>query len=222
MESLNFKLVSFAVLIICLCSCHNNNDEQTISEVREMVISSHVPDSLLEKVNVHLFSEYFENPTRSAMELTEVEAKTIMAPLVSAGTQIIDDLFLLSQEGKITFSEEEYCALNNIDDASLAGLAYSVATMEHYKKFDLTMEDGRVKEYKYTKEEIFDCLWFALVGRGGAANATQYIYFTGELMSAATAKQIAMAFFRRTLGWIGVAYAAYQFADCLRTKSNGK
>lgn len=52
----------------------------------------------------------------------------------------------------------------------------------------------------------------------GKWSLSQYISGTKTLMTARTGLVIAKAFAKRTLGWIGVAIAVYDYSQCMKGK----
>lgn len=215
-KSKSFVLLIMAVL--CLCSCRNN-DENGHAQRGNIGISSHVSTATMAQINSHL-SYMFCRLTRSSHNITEKEAEDILSPLVPAGNQIKNDLLSLAMHNEILMTDKEINAIASLDDASLAGLAYTVATLESV--LDDSLDEPIGKEHKYTKEEVLDCLFQGLVGAGGIGGTADYIWYTNKLMTATTVKEIAWAFFKRTLGWIGVVYAVYEFTDCLNEKARNK
>lgn len=78
------------------------------------------------------------------------------------------------------------------------------------------------EQRELAKEDYIDCLAYGLIGVKGVPATADYMWFTGKLATATTAKQIAFAFFKRSLGWIGAAYAAYEYSECIKSKRRGK
>ncbi|MBF1465265.1 hypothetical protein [Prevotella pallens] len=208
------KKVIFALLgIMFLVSCNQNSEEDLPND--QVVINTKVTHEKVKQVNhelEQLFSsvkntEQQRSITRSAPIINEEEVIRVLSPLSIEGEDLRNQLLKLEKEGKLDLTSTEISELHKMKAPELAGFAYFVAQSK--------MGNGTMKAIK--ARDLIDCVSVAV---GFSAGSSLWGVFDGtaSLVSAKTAWNIGRAFISRTLGWIGVAYAIYEYVDCLKSK----
>lgn len=184
-------------------------------------IKTNIEDTLYEDVTNRI-EELRNRESRAAMVVTENQMKSVMEPLVPSGVQICNQLLDVSNKGLLEMTEEEVYAVTNLSEADMAALAYTMKTIEQAMDEYSNNDNSAQVVKELTRDDYIDCIGYALLGCSGISSGCAYIEQTVKLASVTTAKQIATALFKRTLGWVGAAYAAYEFSDCLKSKKKGK
>ena len=129
----------------------------------------------------------------SPLKTVEMEAKEALLPFSAKGEQIRNAILEASSEGTLLLSNIERSNLINLDDASLAGIAYIISTLSIIRQLEPEINSSKLSK-------------------------NGYISGTAAMMSARTALQLAGAFVGRTLGWVGVAWALYDFGKCVHDR----
>lgn len=148
----------------------------------------------------------------SPLKTVEMEAKEALLPFSAKGEQIRNAILEASSEGTLLLSNIERSNLINLDDASLAGIAYIISTLSIIRQLE-----PEINSSKLSKNDFIECLSVA-IGFNAISGLYGYISGTAAMMSARTALQLAGAFVGRTLGWVGVAWALYDFGKCVHDR----
>lgn len=146
-------------------------------------------------------------------EQMEAKAKKVFSPYVQDGIAIRDEVIGCASAGTLNVSPEEMRDFENLDETSLAGLAYYMSILTVVEKQEPLMIDG--EPLRLTKDAFFDCLSFSL-GWDAISGIDGYISGTRGLITASTAFRIGLSFMKRTLGWVGLAYCTYEFVHCIK------
>lgn len=154
--------------------------------------------------------------TRAAgEELTEEEARIILKPFIKDGLQLQNQILL--QQNELGLSATEVYEIENMTEDQLAEMSFTFQTIYN----------SAVRTQSISQQDIIDCLLTALGVNGivdgfetlfEAKSFRRYISGTKMLITAKNAKQLLMAFGKRTAGWVGIAYMVYEFGDCLSNK----
>lgn len=146
-------------------------------------------------------------------EQKEAKAKEVFSPYVQDGTTIRDEVIACASAGTLNVSPEEMRDFENLDEVSLAGMAYYMSILTVVEKQEPLTIDGQ--PLRLTTANVAECLTFAL-GFDAISGITGYISGTRGLITATTALDIGLSFMGRTLGWVGLAYTTYQFVRCIK------
>lgn len=180
-----------------------------------------VSDSLYGQVTRDVMNYIGEKiKTRTTSSITEVEAKKIVSPLSDVGASICNELIVLADEDMLEMSDQEKTDLLNLQPDQLAAIAYFLHSTQLVATDLSQTEDvssGALYSAGYSWSDVSDCLWTA-TGFETLSGIYGYAEGTATLCTAKTAFKVARAFIGRTLGWIGVAVAIYDFANCMNGK----
>lgn len=213
---------SFMLLIgvVVMSSC--NKDADTTSIANKGIQSSLSRTEML-NVQKSIVSHFYGAHHRAEYMMSEAEAQKLLSPLVKDGKSVRDQILKAAEVGELKINPEETQQLIDMKDEQLAGLSFAVYVVQDpavmddlFGLIDINVGGGK-QISSYSKKELIDCLSFA-VGLGAISGLYSYVDGTASLITARTAFAMARAFIGRTLGWIGVAYAMYEFADCLHSK----
>ena len=206
--------------------CTTNKAKETVTEVQSTLTRS-------EMLNVQksLVGRFYGSHRRAEEMLSESDAQEMLTPLVEDGTAIVGQILEAAKVGQLEITTQEVLQLETMTGEQLAELSLVV-----YNLNDPFMMDGLFSYIQqeidtnaipisdmpgaYTKKELVDCLTVAF-GLGSISGLYSYIDGTYTIMTANTAFQIARGFIGRTMGWIGLAYAAYEYGNCLHSKKKG-
>lgn len=143
----------------------------------------------------------------------EAKAKEVFSPYVQDGIAIRDEVMGCASAGTLNVSPEEMRDFENLDEASLAGLAYYMSILTVVEKQEPLTIDG--EPLTLTMQGVRDCLSLSL-GFDAISGITGYVSGTRGLITATTALDIGLSLMGRTLGWVGLAYTTYQFVRCIK------
>ncbi len=146
-------------------------------------------------------------------EQMEAKAKETFSPYVQDGITIRDEVIRCTSEGSLNESSEDIQNFENLDEVSLAGMAYYMSILTVVEKQEPLTIDG--EPLTLTKDAFFDCLSLSL-GFDTVSGITGYISGTRGLITASTAFDLGLSLMGRNLGWVGLAYSAYQFVRCIK------
>lgn len=224
----------FLVGVTMLFSCDNiiendynvNNATETITEVQSTLTRS-------EMLNVQksLVGCFYGAHRRAEEVLSESDAQEMLIPLVEDGTAIVGQIQEAVKTGQLEITAQEAVQLEAMTDEQLAELSLVVYNLndpfmmdELFAYIQQEIDTNAIpisdEPGAYTKKELVDCLTVAF-GLGTIFGLYSYIDGTYTIMTASTAFQIARGFIGRTMGWIGLAYAAYEYGNCLHSKKKG-
>lgn len=164
----------------------------------------------------------------STLNLDEESCKAALSPLTASGVSIRNEVLAVANDKTYDISEEELNAIKEMDEATLAELAYFVGVIQTCNDDDLIMDlmnNEKLcpitleKQRPLTKDDYLDCFlkaagWEVILG------LADYAQGTAACMTVADAVAACKVLAKRTLGWVGVAYVVYQFTDCLGNKRN--
>lgn len=146
-------------------------------------------------------------------EQKEAKAKEIFSPYVQDGITIRDEVIRCASEGSLNESSEDIQDFRNLDEVSLAGMAYYMSILTVVEKQEpLTIDE---EPLTLTMQGVCDCLSFA-IGFKAATGLYNYVSGTRGIITASTAFDIGLSFMKRTLGWVGLAYCTYEFVHCIK------
>lgn len=184
--------IVFALLIIVVSSCSNNDFEQKAWITDQHELKSSITDSIVTNFisNIQNISVLTRTETNA---VDQIDYQAILAPFITDGKEI--QVQLLQQS--YVFSMEEIEFINNMSEIDLATLSFALYAIE---KEDIT-GNGR---------GVLPCIGAAL-GLG----AVKEILNLQGIYSARTALQIFKAIGKRYLGYIGLAMAIYDFTICI-------
>lgn len=229
-----FKIVSLmAIAFVALSSCNQSeetesqNDFASNDTLQVSEVQSKLGVSEMLGVQKSVITCFYGAHTRAENLMSEGEAKKIFEPLIEDGNNIRAQIQESVQKGEFEMSELELQQLSEMTDEQLAQLSFVIynienpATMEMvFNMIESQWQDDPIlldEPTAYTRAQLLDCLSFA-IGLDAVSGLWGYISGTAGLITAKTAWGIAAAFIGRTLGWVGLAYTAYQYADCLHSK----
>lgn len=217
-----------------LSSCTNNeeSDSNTKNESPKVSgIQSTLRRSEMLDVQKSIVGCFYGAHRRAEEVLSETDAKQMLSPLVADGTAIVGQIQEAAKAGELEMTAQEALQLETMTDEQLAKLSFVVYNLNDPLMMDelfsyIQQEIGSNaipisdEPGAYTKKELVDCLTVAF-GLGTIFGLYSYIDGTYTIMTASTAFQIARGFIGRTMGWIGLAYAAYEYGNCLHSKKKG-
>lgn len=220
-------LFAFAILAtLCCCSSDStvethdfgltvNANGKMLSETHQKLgalLGSNPEDSLAvfqTRANLTTNSDFEELDD----EQKEAKAKEIFSPYVQDGISIRDEVIRYASEGLLDESPEDIQKFENLDEASLAGVAYFMSILAIVEKEEPLTIDG--EPLRLTSADVNDCLSLAL-GFDVVGGITGYISGTRGLITASTAFDLGLSLMGRTLGWVGLAYCTYEFVQCIK------
>ena len=208
---------------ISFTSCSQEDENKLITKDGNILIENPARESVIDSVNneiVNLFSEPRMRTKEAVLNMQPAKCEQILSPLSTSGAAMRDDLVELGQIGELDITAEEIAQLKEMDDAELAEFAYYVSAISQSpqpeKPVDMDLNDVS-RKISYTKQDVFDCISFS-TGLSLISGGYGYVEGTISLISAKTAWNVARVMIGRTLGWVGVAVAIYDFTDCMRSK----
>lgn len=224
----------FLMVTIVFSSCANNEEgENYTKNETETVVGIQSTLSRSEMLNVQKsFVGCFYGAHRRAEEvLSESDAQQMLSPLVADGTAIVAQIQEAARSGELGMTAQESLQLETMTAEQLAELSFVVYNLNDPLMMDelfayIQQEiDSNVMPLSdepgaYSRKELVDCLTIAF-GIGEISGLFGYLDGTYTVMTARTAFQIARGFVGRTLGWIGLAYTAYEYGNCLLSKKKG-
>lgn len=222
------KIFFALVILAALCCCSSdstveshdldltvNANGKMLSETHQKLatlLGSNSKDSLAvyqTRANLTTNSDFEELDD----EQKEAKAKEIFSPYVQDGITIRDEVVKCASAGTLNVSSEDMQNFENLDEVSLAGLAYLMSILTVVEKDEPLTIDG--EPLTLTMQGVCDCLSFSL-GFDAITNIGGYISGTRGLITASTAFDIGLSFMKRTLGWVGLAYCTYEFVRCIK------
>lgn len=222
------KIFFALVILAALCCCSSdstveshdlgltvNANSKMLSETHQKLatlLGSNSEDSLAvhqTRANLTTNSDFEELDD----EQKEAKAKEIFSPYVQDGITIRDEVVKCASAGTLNVSSEDMQNFENLDEVSLAGLAYLMSILTVVEKDEPLTIDG--EPLTLTMQGVCDCLSFSL-GFDAITNIGGYISGTRGLITASTAFDIGLSFMKRTLGWVGLAYCTYEFVRCIK------
>lgn len=146
-------------------------------------------------------------------EQKEAKAKEIFSPYVQDGIAIRDEVIGCASAGTLKVSPEEMRDFENLDEVSLAGMAYCMSILTVVEKQEPLTIDG--EPLRLTSADLKDCLSLSL-GFDAVSGIIGYISGTRGLITATTAFDLGLSLMGRTLSWVGLAYCTYEFVHCIK------
>lgn len=146
-------------------------------------------------------------------EQLEAKAQEIFSPYVQDGITIRDEVIKCASEGLLDESPEEIQNFENLDEVSLAGLAYYMSILTAVEKQEPLTIDGEPSTL--TRDAVIDCLSLS-IGFDAVSGIAGYISGTRGLITASTALDIGLNLMGRTLSWVGLACCTYEFVRCIK------
>lgn len=146
-------------------------------------------------------------------EQKEAKAKEIFSPYVQDGIAIRDEVMGCASAGTLKVSPEEMRDFENLDEVSLAGMAYCMSILTVVEKQEPLTIDG--EPLRLTSADLKDCLSLSL-GFDAVSGIIGYISGTRGLITATTAFDLGLSLMGRTLSWVGLACCTYQFVRCIK------
>lgn len=224
------KILFAFVILATLCCCSSdstveshdlgltvNANGKMLSETYQeldALLGDNSEDSLAvfqTRANLTTYSDFEEMDD----EQLEAKAQEIFSPYVQDGITIRDEVISYASSGSLNVSSEDLQKFENLDEVSLAGMAYYMSILTVVEKQEPLTIDG--EPTKFTSADFADCLSVA-IGINAAKGIYRYISGTKSLITASTAFSIGLSLMKRTLGWAGVAYSIYEFGTCLKKK----
>lgn len=193
------KIILFvSACLLVLSSC--DNDEKITkkeSNLDNVMLTYDVNTDLINDIDSKLI-ECLGTNTR-ANTMTEQQAQEILSPLVQDGCKMRNELVQSAEANEIELSQAEIKALKDMSDQELAEYAYFMQAVTQKEFTDYNEMDQAGLEYKYTREDVWDCLKYA-VGIDTRVYFNWYYNGTKALMSAKTALSIIKPIAQRTAG----------------------
>ena len=146
-------------------------------------------------------------------EQLEAKAQEIFSPYVQDGITIRDEVISYASSGSLNVSSEDLQKFENLDEVSLAGMAYYMSILTVVEKQEPLTIDG--EPLTLTTDAVINCLSLS-IGFDAISGISGYIGGTRGLITASTALDIGLNLLGRTLGWVGLAYCTYQFVKCIK------
>ncbi len=193
----SFKLLAL-IAIFNLYSCSQND---------ESIYEPNFDAEAFERFGGFLESNFVKNGSSRAnlenSELTEVEAKTLMMPLIDESLLFLENLGF---EKSDVFEE-----IGDADSPQIGEAAISLFVLISQEKgfYSTTSEVGGDNEFLACLAEI---LPIALISKLVEVGIDEFVEKYGKR---ALVKIVGKTL-GKTLGWVGLAYAGYELALCLR------
>lgn len=216
---MKLKALVTLLCVFALAGCEQNIEIGKTSEMQqqEILLKTKIDDNLCNKVESSVIN-YLCNKisTRSVNSISETEVGEILAPLAGNGACVRDELVSLSEAGMLDISEAEAQELNEMEPDELAAFAYFLNVLETSEEENVAIEQkGEMLECKLS--DVVECIGFA-TGVSALNGIWSYVDGTATICTAKTAFTLARGFIGRTLGFVGVAIAIYDFVDCMHKK----
>ena len=198
-----------------LTSC-GQDEKEVVEETPAVAITTSITPQEYTDI-VGSIDEAIMGSTRSlGQELTDMEARNLLQPFVNDGKQIRNQMITLQRDLELT--NDDITLLEGMTDDELAQVSFTLVTICNTGK-GITFNDF-IDCLKYASgisdvQELMKTLsqgglsWYGLKGM---------VQGTKMLLNARTAKQICKIFAKRAVGFVGVAWFAYDLADCLQKK----
>ena len=222
------KIIFALVILAAFCCCSSDSTEEsqnfrvTLNANGKMMSETHQKLAALFAGNsegsLAVFQTRANLTTNSDFkemddEQMEAKAKEIFSPYVQDGITIRDEVIRCASAGTLNVSPEDMRNFENLDEVSLAGLAYYMSILTVVEKQEPLTIDG--EPLRLTSADLKDCLSLSL-GFDTASGIIGYISGTRGLITASTAFDLGLSFIGRTFGWVGLAYCTYQFVQCIK------
>jgi hypothetical protein len=146
-------------------------------------------------------------------EQLEAKAQEIFSPYVQDGITIRDEVISYASSGSLNVSSEDLQKFENLDEVSLAGMAYYMSILTVVEKQEPLTIDG--EPLTLTTDAVINCLSLSL-GLDVIDGIGSYISGTWGIITASTALKLGLGFLERTYGWITLAHCTYQFVKCIK------
>lgn len=224
-----FSVLVITLLAIVVNSCSDTVDQISADPIDNIGIQFNLTKEAKNEVDSRV-KKLFSGTRSSNFSITEGEAKEALSPLIPVGKSIRDQIMSEVYNGNLALTIDEIQQLNEMNESELVLFAYCMYEIQYaLTDVDLTIfEEGN--GYQISKQDLWNC-FTAAIGFELAASLWSYLTETGSLigaagaaadsgLSAAAAWRIGRALIGRTLGWVGVAFTLYQYADCLRTHAS--
>ena len=208
-----------SIIITTMASCNtdgiNPEPELTPQESGVCIISSSLTQDEYATVSGQICDAINFSTRALGNELSENEAKSILKPLANDGRLIQGQL--LQQKDKLALTSVEIKEIRGMTDMQLADLSFSINSMYN----------GAISTQSIGSKDVVDCLLYATgfdslssLFKGGIELGCISNYYNGTrlLMSAKNARQIILAFAKRSMGWVGIAWMVYDFGSCIKSK----
>ena len=186
-------LLGFVVFIACVNDNNENYPSQTVEPIVKTTMTSKQLTAALSEMN----KKFGSNTRSGAMEITEEEIVTILAPFISDGMNIrsqITDAYNMGLTENI--NQEDIVILNNMTDDQLATL--SVVTV--------FTDESIMNDLEVSITDVGKCLGTAL---GIEEFGQMYLKGTKALMSVSSAIKVAKIMIQRYVGYFGALIMLY-------------
>lgn len=219
------KFICFAaILIFCGCSSDSYN-ESNENSVLKIQFSYDKFASVESKLNAIFENGETNLPTTRASDISSIdpleeqqmteEIMQALQPLVADGAAIRDAILNNTGNEFPDMTETERTQIQNLNDAGLAGLAYMAAALSTIQEdTPIDQRNGSERDHPILYR---DCISKA-IGLDVLSGTYNYITGTAGLTTATTMRTLAKAFFKRTWGWVSVAWALYDYGQCVKEK----
>ena len=230
-KNLSSVLSLLVVVLLTMTSCDSNeqseNDQNNTLKTSTEIRSTLSHNDFL-NVQKSIISRFYGAHTRAEEVLSETEAQQMLDPLAIDGAAIVDQIQGAVQAGEFEITAAEALQLEELSSEQLAELSFVINNLNNpsvmdelfsyiHQNIDPDMPPILYEPGAYTRQDLVDCLTVAF-GLAVISGLWGYIDGTYSLMTATTAFNIVRALVSRTLSWVGIAYAAYEYANCLHSK----
>lgn len=167
-------------------------------------LTSDVVDSVINNIDILLTKEIETRNATGESAISEDEAKEVLTVFTEEGKRLRDEILNDVRRNPDMYTVNIEDSLMDISEECLAeyGMAFYFAE----------------KDTIYTRAS--QPQWLVCIGYAFDLGGNLFDYFKGTkiLMNARTTLVIVKAFSKRTLGWIGAAWAAYDYYHCISKK----
>lgn len=195
---LMMSIILFACVSMTVTSC--SNEEERLENVTH-VLQSQISRQEMKSIQQSIIKK-IQTRTRSGFnELTEEEAEELLIPLYESGLSLQEQILSAIEANPSEFTNTDIEMIENLEEDQLATLGFIVAELE-FENEESILE-------AVSSSSVKDCIAVAL-----GISTIKNIGING-LISAKTGMQIVWQIGKRYLGYVGLAWAIWDFVDCV-------
>ena len=213
-----FQIISsLGIILFCISSCNDLNQEPNLDfELSKMTVSFND----LNKIILHQKNIVQESDNNRKLEFDESNLMHIYQPLIESGKNIFQ--FLSLNSNNLHLGSEMILSLNQMkfSDEQYAEIGFLFAVLNHIDDFEknrkLVYTSNSNQRLQVDIRDIMTCLGAAL-----GLKLFEELYLntlsigaTAEVLTAKQAVKLLTKLGSRYLGYIGLAYAVYEFVEC--------
>lgn len=210
-------ITSLGIILFCISSCNDLNQEPNLDfEISKMTVSFND----LNKIIHHNNNIVQGSENNRKLEFDESDLINIYRPLIESGKNIFQ--FLSLNSNHLQLDSEMILSLNQMKfrDEQYAEIGFLFAVLNNVDEFEknrkLASTSNSNHRLKTDIHDVMTCLGAAL-----GLQLVEELYLntlsigaTAEVLTAKQAVKLLTKLGSRYLGYLGLAYAVYEFVEC--------